>query len=109
MSFKPSDKYWPLGALEYASEIHDMYGTEAELLGVITILWNRQEIALRHLFVELMASRRPEYVGAVWDRQTTHQNRRDLLELALHAVKLTKRQRGIQAWVIDNTKTLADR
>ena len=41
------DWFWPLGALDYAQEVRDFFPEEAELLGVITVLWNRQEIALR--------------------------------------------------------------
>lgn len=108
---KPSkpDWYWPLGALSYASEIHDFFPDEAELIGVITILWNRQELALRRIYVLIIASARPAYAEAIWDRQPTHKARRDLLDLALHTVKMTKRQKAILSWVIDKTKVVADR
>lgn len=103
------DWYWPLGAIDYALEIWEEFPDEAQLLGVITILWNRQEIALRNLYRALIASPRTAYAEAIWDRQPTHQARRDLLSIALHTVKLTKRQTGILTAVIENTKTLADR
>lgn len=103
------DWYWPLGALEYEHEIADFFPDEAQMLGVIMILWNRQELTLRTIFVDLLGTRRPEYAEAIWDRQPTHQAKRDLLELALTTLKLSKRKAGILRWVIDNTKTLADR
>ena len=62
------------------------------MLGIITILWNRQEAALYRIYKKLIASKRPEYAKAIWERQPTHQARRDLLGLALHTVKMTKRQ-----------------
>lgn len=107
----PKDWYWPLGGINYASEVHDFFPEEAELLGSITILWNRQEAALRRLFAELIAPRatRRDYALAIWDRQPTHQARRDMLALAFDAAKLTKRQKGILKWIVDRTKTLADR
>jgi hypothetical protein len=103
------DWYWPLGALDYALEIEEDFPDEAQLLGIITILWNRQEMALKRLFKCLLSSNRPAFAESIWDRQSTHQARRDLLALALQTVKLTKRQRGILGWIIENTKTLADR
>lgn len=103
------DWYWPLGALDYAHEIHDFFPEEAELIGAITILWNRQEKALRQIFVNLLSARQREYAVAIWDRQPTHQARRDLLALALTTVKLSKRKAAILRWVIENTKTVADR
>lgn len=103
------DWYWPLGALSYASEIHDYFPEEAQLLGAITILWNRQELALTELYTRLIASRRPDYAKAIWDRQPTHKARRDLIALAMDTAKLTKRQKGVLRWVLDNTKVLADR
>tara|TARA_R110002124_G_scaffold256165_1_gene421838 strand:+ start:1298 stop:1954 length:657 start_codon:yes stop_codon:yes gene_type:complete len=103
------DWYWPLGDLEYQHEIRDFFSGEAEMLGIITILWNRQELKLRAIYKRLISSRRPDYAMAIWDRQPTHQARRDLLALALHTTKLTKRQAGIIAYVVDKTKVLADR
>lgn len=103
------DWYWPLGALDYAHEIHDYFPDEAALLGAITILWNRQEKALRGIFVSLLSSRQRAYAEAIWDRQPTHQARRDLLALALTTVRMTKRKSGILTWVVERTKTLADR
>ncbi|WP_299321412.1 hypothetical protein [Parasphingopyxis sp.] len=110
MAKKPKeDWYWPLGALGYAEEISDSFPTETELIGVITILWNRHEIALRRIFISLMRTRSTAYAEAIWERQPTHQSRRDLLSLALGTVKLTKRQKAILEWIIDRTKTMADR
>ena len=103
------DWYWPLGSLEYEAEIEDFFPDEARLLGTIMILWNRQELALRSLFLDLLNARQRAYAESIWDRQPTHQARRDLLALALTTVKLSKRKAGILTWVIDNTKTLADR
>lgn len=79
------------------------------MIGVITILWNRQELKLAKIYSKLIASKRPEYAMAIWERQPTHQARRDLLALALQTVKLTKQQAGILNYVIEKTKTLADR
>jgi hypothetical protein len=103
------DLYWPLGALEYEHEIEDSFPDEARLLGTIMILWNRQELTLREIFVDLLNTRQRDYAIAIWDRQPTHQSKRDLLSLALTTVKLSKRKAGILTWVIENTKTLADR
>lgn len=103
------DWYWPLGALEYQHEIDEAYPDEARLLGAIMILWNRQELTLRDIFVDLLNARQRDYAEAIWDRQPTHQAKRDLLALALSTVKLSKRKAGILNWVIDHTKTLADR
>jgi len=104
-----ADWYWPLGALEYQHEIRGSFPEEAEMLGIITILWNRQELALRSLYARLIASKRPAYAEAIWDRQPTHQARRDLLALALHTVKMTKRQAAILTYIIERTKVVADR
>lgn len=111
MTKRPSkeDWHWPLAALDYAHEVHDFFPEEAAILGSITILWNRQELALRHLFVDLLTSPTPEFAGAIWDRQSTHQARRDLLALAIDHAQLTDRQSSILRWVIENTKKLADR
>lgn len=103
------DWYWPLAALEYEHEIAEFFPDEAQLLGTIMILWNRQELALRSIFVDLLNARQRTYAEAIWDRQPTHQAKRDLLALALTTVKLSKRKAGILTWVIENTKTLADR
>lgn len=103
------DRYWPLGGLFYSAEIGENFPEEAELIGTLTILWTRQELALKRLFVTLLASSRREYAEAIWDRQPTHQARRDLLELALRATKLTKRQAGILKWLVERTKVVADR
>lgn len=104
-----TDWYWPLGSLGYADEIRDQFPIEAELLGVMTILWSRQELALQRVFEGLVASRNGDYVSAIWDRQPTHQAKRDLLALALTTVKLTKRQTAVLAQIIEKTKTIADR
>lgn len=102
------DSYWPLAALEYEAEIED-FADEAQMLGAIMILWNRQEIVMGKIFLDMLGSRQRGYAQAIWDRQPTHQARRDLLELALTTVKLTKRKKAILRWVLDKTKTLADR
>jgi hypothetical protein len=103
------DSYWPLAALEYEHEIDDSFPDEARLLGTIMILWNRQELALRDIFLDLLNARQRDYASAIWDRQPTHQAKRDLLALALATVHMSKRKAGILNWVIDHTKTLADR
>ncbi|WP_162806627.1 hypothetical protein [Sphingosinicella terrae] len=104
-----ADWYWPLGELEYQNEIRDFFPDEALMIGTITILWNRHELKLRSLYRRLIASNRPAYAEAIWDRQPTHQARRDLLALALHTTKMTKRQAAILSYVIEKTKVLADR
>jgi hypothetical protein len=106
---KPPEFYWPLASLSGSSEIRDYFPEEAELLGVISILWNRQELALRQLYLQILASKRPAYAEAIWDQQSTHQARRNLLALALVTVKLTKRQRIYLDYIIERTKLLADR
>jgi hypothetical protein len=110
MDRKPKqDWYWPLGSLGYQHEICDFFPEEAEMIGVITILWNRQELELRDLFIQLLEPREKAYAEAIWDRQSTHQNKRDLLALALEATTLTERQQGILKHLIKKTKTIADR
>jgi hypothetical protein len=104
-----SEWYWPLGALGYGPEIRDFFPEEAEMIGVITILWNRQEMALRRLFCLLVASKRPSYAEAIWDRQPTHQARRDLLAVAFQTVRMTKRQAATLKFVLEKTKVIADR
>lgn len=109
MNGMPDDFYWPLGLLSYGNEVRNSFPEEAELLGVLTILWTRQEMALRTIYLNLLNARRRDYAGAIWDRQPTHQSRRDLLSLALDTVKLTKRQHGLLSHLIKQTKVLADR
>lgn len=103
------DWYWPLAALSYSSEIHDYFPEEAEMIGVITILWNRQELALRSIFIKILEPRSPDFGEAIWDRQPTHQARRDLLAVALDTAKMTKRAKAILTYIIDKTKVMADR
>ncbi len=79
------------------------------MIGVIAIIWNRQELALRRLFIEILQSAIPAYAEAIWDRQPTHQARRDLLAIARETAELTERQIHILDWIIDHTKTAADR
>jgi hypothetical protein len=79
------------------------------MLGVITILWNRQESSLRRMFIWILRAKSDDYAAAIWDRYPTHKARRDALEMAIDNAKLTKRQKGILRWVIDQTKTMADR
>src|SRR3954468_21633132 len=93
--------YWPLGALSYGHEIRDFFPEEAELLGVITILWNRQEIALKGVFLSILEPRVTSYGEAIWDRQPTHQSRRDLLAVALETAELSDRQKSILNYVIE--------
>jgi len=111
MARKPplKDWYWPLGGLSYASEVDDFFPDEAQTIGVIAIMWNRQEIALRRIFVEILQAKDATYAEAIWERQPTHQARRDLLSLAIHSAELTERQAMILDWIIENTKTIADR
>lgn len=107
---KPNpENYWPLGAIDYSHEVIDSFPDEAMLLGVVTILWNRQEIALKRLFLWIIRAKSEGYAEAIWDRMQTHKARRDTLEMAIEHGKLTKRQRGILKWVVDQTKTMADR
>src|SRR3712207_3157516 len=106
---REEDWYWPLGAMSYAYEIREDFAEEAAMLGAITILWNRQEARLRTLFVTLLGTKRTAYAEGIWDRQPTHQARRELLAVALQTVKMTKRKRAILQWVIDRTKRVADR
>ena len=101
--------YWPLAALSGSGEIHDYFPEEAELLGIIAILFNRQELALKRLFLQILASKRPEYAEAIWDRQPTHKARRDLIKLALHTVRLSKRQAFLLDYILEKTKGVADR
>lgn len=79
------------------------------MLGVITILWNRQELSLRRMFIWILRAKSDDYAAAIWDRYPTHKARRDTLEMAIANAKLTKRQKAILRWVIDQTKTMADR
>jgi hypothetical protein len=95
--------------MSYSSEVEDFFPEQAELLGVITILWNRQELALRDCFLNLLEPRAWAYGEAIWNRQSTHQNKRALLSLALETADLNQRQKGILDWIIEQTKTVADR
>jgi hypothetical protein len=104
-----TDWYWPLGGIHYSHEIRDWYPEEAEMLGILTILWNRQENTLRNIFIRILQAKKVEYAEAIWDRQPTHQAKRDLLALALQTARLSKRQAGILRYVIDKTKLMADR
>jgi hypothetical protein len=101
--------FWPLGGLSYSTEVRDFFPEQAELLGTITMLWNRQELALRDCFLNVLEPSVWAYGEAIWNRQSTHQNKRALLSLALEHGKLSKRQQQILDWVIENTKTVADR
>lgn len=101
--------FFSLGGLDYAREIHEGYEEEVALLGSIMVLWNRQELALRQIFLGLLSARQSKYAKAVWDRQPTHKAKRDILWLALDTVRMSKRRRGILTWVLNRTKTLADR
>lgn len=106
----PNDFYWPLGGLGFGDEIAEVYPEEASLLGAITILWNYHEDQLRAVFLRLMASPHETYAGAVWDRQPTHQAKRNLLALALeHRSDLTPLQRTLLSEVLEGTKRVADR
>lgn len=103
------DWYWPLGSLGYSPEIRDTFPEEAEMVGVITIMWNRIEQGLRHLFMEILEPRTATYGEAIWDRQPTHQARRDLLSVALETANLSERQSAILSYIIEKTKGMADR
>ena len=103
------DWYWPLASLSYSPEIRDFFPEEAEMIGVITILWNRQELALRGIFLKILDSRSEAFGESIWDRQPTHQARRELLSAALETAKMTKRAKAILTYVIDKTKVMADR
>jgi len=105
----PEDWYWPLAGLEYAIEIREFFSSEAELIGTITILWNRQELALRQVFLNILEPRIKSFGEAIWDRQPTHKSKRDLLTLAMDNTKLNHRQKAILNYIIEKTKNLADR
>ncbi len=105
----PKDWYWPLGGLEYAVEISDFFPAEAERIGVITILWNRHELALRSVFLRILEPRAKAYGEAIWDRQPTHQAKRDLLSLAIETAGLSDEQRELLTFIIGKTKVVADR
>jgi hypothetical protein len=104
-----NDWYWPLGSLSYSPEIRDFFSEESELIGVITILWNRQELALRSIFLHILEPRIKAYAEAIWDRQPTHQSKRDLLSLAVDTAELTLRQASLLSYIIEKTKVIADR
>lgn len=101
--------YWPLGLVQYGAEIEELYPDEAQLLGAITILWNHHEDALRSIFSNMFESGRKSYCEAIWDRQPTHQAKRNLLAMALEHVELTDRQRLLLEEVLKRTKKFADR
>jgi hypothetical protein len=105
----PDDFYWAVGGLGYGGEIQDLFQDEAALLGVITILWNHYEGQLRALFVQMLKTPRTSYAEAIWDRQPTHQAKRNLLAMAADHGKLSAKSKQILAVLIEETKAVADR
>lgn len=79
------------------------------MIGVITILWNRQELALRSIFLNILEPRDKAFGEAIWDRQPTHQAKRDLLALSLENATMSDRAKSILSYIIDKTKIMADR
>lgn len=107
---KPREEfYWLLGRIGYGSEVRDFFPEEAELIGVLTILWNVHEKNLRSLFVRILGGPHEDYVAAIWDRMPTHHARRGTLALALEYGALDDKQAALLTEVIDRTKRLADR
>ena len=105
----PDDFYWPLGSMGYSPEISDYYPEEAQMVGVITIMWNRIELALQSIFLDLLEPRTKEFGEAIWQRQPTHQARRDMLAAAINTVDLNEYQQDLLSHIIDKTKVMADR
>jgi hypothetical protein len=105
----PKTWFWPLGLLGYGEEIKASFSAEAELLGVMTILWNQHESHLKRIFVMLLAPGFNPYAEAIWNLQPTHQAKRNMLALALEHVDLTERQRVLLDHILEKTKTAADR
>jgi hypothetical protein len=93
----------------YGGEIAQFYADEAAMIGAITILWNHHEDRLRAIFARILASPKEGYAEAIWDRQPTHQAKRNLLAMALDFGGLNDGQRDLLERVIEDTKTLADR
>ncbi|MEO8926387.1 MAG: hypothetical protein ABI306_04415 [Caulobacteraceae bacterium] len=105
---KDDPPYYPLGFVSGSAEIREWFPLEAELLGTFVIIWNRHEMRLRQAFVKLTGARSKTLIGAIWDRQPTHQAKRALLSLALRNVKLNEKQRQLLELSIDRSKTIAD-
>jgi hypothetical protein len=103
------DSFWPLGGLSYSQEIRDFFPEEAEMIGVITIIWNRQELALRSIFLNILEPRDKGFGEAIWDRQPTHHAKRELLAISLESSTMSDQAKAVLTYIIDKTKIMADR
>lgn len=101
------DRHYPLGFWSGASEIQDNYGAEAEAIGVITILWNCHEQALKAIFARLL-SPQDEFANLLWDSENTNRGRLKLLTLVRDGLSMSEERQSLLGEVITRTGTLAE-
>lgn len=101
------DRHYPLGFVSGWHEIRNDFAVEAELIGVLTISWNRMELRLRDGFVRMMGDQ-SAFAAAIWDAQNTHQGRSKLLSLALETVPLSDDLASLLRKIIGETKRLSE-
>lgn len=104
---KNSEPY-PLGFVSGADEITTHYADEAQMLGVITIMWNRLELHLKDLFLQILGSHR-EFAVGLWDAENTHRGRMKLIRLALDHIELTEARRAYLAEIVSRVTMLAEK
>lgn len=99
---------YPLGFVSGASEVWDDYFEEAALLGVFTMMWNRHELRLKELFVDLLAPHQ-SFGLAVWENANTHAGKMKLFAQAVAHMPVTERGKMILQEITDETARLSDR
>lgn len=101
------DRHYPIGFVSGWREIRNDFAEEAELIGVLTISWNRMELRLRDGFIRMMGDQ-GAFAAAIWDAQNTHQGRSRLLSLALETVHLSDDLASLLGTILDETKRLSE-
>lgn len=101
------DRHYPLGFVAGWREIRNDFAEEAELIGVLTISWNRMELRLRDGFIRMMGDQ-GAFAAAIWDAQNTHQGRSRLLSLALETVPLSDDLASLLGTILAETKRLSE-
>jgi len=97
---------YPLGFVSGAHEIIENWPEEAQMLGVITILWNRLEHHLKRIFLYVVGEK-PEFHTALWESETTHKGRMRLLTLALAHIELSDIRRSYLGEIIQRVGVLS--
>lgn len=104
----PRDRHYPLGFVQGATEITDVFGAEAEAIGVITILWNRHELRLKSIFASILEPL-ADFAVAAWESENTHSGRMKLLRLAREAVPMSETRKALLTGIIDRTAALSEK